>query len=64
MTKIKFFFSFNISNFIRLLYFSNAAAYVNFFILPIIVTLMWSGNIGLAIRNLIKEKEKFIEEVI
>jgi hypothetical protein len=24
---------------------------------------MWSGNIGLAIRNLIKEKEKFIEEV-
>jgi hypothetical protein len=24
---------------------------------------MWSGNIGLAIRNLVKEKEKFIEEV-
>jgi hypothetical protein len=31
--------------------------------MPIIVTLMWSGNIGLAIKNLIKEKEKFIEEV-
>lgn len=25
---------------------------------------MWSGNIGLAIRNLIKEKEKFIEETM
>jgi hypothetical protein len=25
---------------------------------------MWSGNIGLAIRNLVKDKEKFIEEVI
>ena len=24
---------------------------------------MWSGNVGLAIRNLVKEKEKFIEEV-
>lgn len=42
---------------------SNTATYVNYFILPIIVTLMWSGNIGLAIRNLVKEKEKFIEEV-
>ncbi len=41
-----------------------SASYVNYFILPIVVTLMWSGNIGLAIRNLIKEKEKFIEEVI
>ncbi len=40
-----------------------SASYVNYFILPIVVTLMWSGNIGLAIRNLIKEKEKFIEEV-
>ena len=42
---------------------SNTASYVNYFILPIIITLMWSGNIGLAIRNLVKEKEKFIEEV-
>lgn len=25
---------------------------------------MWSGNIGLAIRNLVKEKEKFIEETM
>jgi hypothetical protein len=32
--------------------------------LPIVVTLMWSGNVGIAIRNLIKEKERFIEEVI
>jgi hypothetical protein len=40
------------------------ASYVNYFILPILVTLMWSGNIGLAIRNLVKEKEKFIEEVL
>jgi hypothetical protein len=43
---------------------SSTATYVNYFILPIVVTLMWSGNIGLAIRNLIKEKEKFIEEVL
>jgi len=43
--------------------FSLSASYINYFILPIVVTLMWSGNIGLAIRNLIKEKEKFIEEV-
>ena len=42
---------------------SSSTSYINFFILPIVVTLMWSGNIGLAIRNLIKEKEKFIEEV-
>lgn len=41
-----------------------SAAYINYFILPIIITLMWSGNIGLAIRNLIKEKEKFIEETM
>ena len=40
------------------------SSYINYFILPIIVTLMWSGNIGLAIRNLIKEKEKFIEETM
>ena len=42
---------------------STSSTYINFFILPIVVTLMWSGNIGLAIRNLVKEKEKFIEEV-
>jgi predicted neutral ceramidase superfamily lipid hydrolase len=42
---------------------SQSSSYINFFILPIVVTLMWSGNIGLAIRNLVKEKEKFIEEV-
>lgn len=36
---------------------------MNYFILPIVITLMWSGNIGLAIRNLVKDKEKFIEEV-
>jgi hypothetical protein len=43
---------------------SSSSSYINYFIMPIIVTLMWSGNIGLAIKNLIKEKEKFIEEVI
>lgn len=43
---------------------SVTSSYINYFILPIIVTLMWSGNIGLAIRNLIKEKEKFIEETM
>lgn len=37
---------------------------VNYFILPILVTLMWTGNIGLAIRNLVKEREKFIEETM
>ncbi|CAF0899716.1 unnamed protein product, partial [Brachionus calyciflorus] len=42
----------------------NTTSYVNYFILPIIITLMWSGNIGLAIRNLVKEKEKFIEETM
>nr|UOU03310.1 ATP-binding cassette subfamily A1-like 3 [Brachionus rubens] len=42
----------------------NTASYVNYFILPIIITLMWSGNIGLAIRNLVKDKEKFIEETM
>lgn len=40
------------------------SSYINYFILPILVTLMWSGNIGMAIRNLIKEKEKFIEETM
>lgn len=45
------------------LHLSNTGIYVNYFILPIVITLMWSGNIGLAIRNLVKDKEKFIEEV-
>lgn len=47
----------------KLIILSNTAIYVNYFILPIVITLMWSGNIGLAIRNLVKDKEKFIEEV-
>nr|QNH67915.1 ATP-binding cassette transporter subfamily A member 1-like protein X3 [Brachionus plicatilis] len=42
----------------------NTASYVNYFILPIIITLTWSGNIGLAIRNLVRDKEKFVEETM
>lgn len=49
--------------FVTIILYSNTGTYVNYFILPIVITLMWSGNIGLAIRNLVKEKEKFIEEV-
>ncbi|CAF5211121.1 unnamed protein product, partial [Rotaria magnacalcarata] len=40
------------------------SSYVNYFILPILGTLMWTATLGVSIKNLMRERERNVEQTM